>query len=402
MRKVLLAASLLALWAGAAHAQNANVLDTIVASFQTTTAGWEGTLQGLATSTFKVLAMIQLAWAIATLVFRRADFSEIMAELVNQIMFIGLFYWLLTTSTTWGPAIISSFRQAAGTAGGSATMSPGDVFHAGINIAVQIWHQVTVFEPGQSLGFVIAALVVLAAFCWICATMILVLVQSYFIAGAGVLFMGFGGSRWTREIAIAVVRATFGVGAKLFALQLVISIGIGLIQSWAAQFTAMDVQGVMIEIGQALVLAVITKTIPDMFERMIGGVGFANGGALFGAAASATAATVGVGSAVLSLATGIAGAGALVGGAASLARTQVAASLGSNASATTRAGALVGATSRNFGSAITSNIGRRLSGRRGMSLFQDAANLRQRSGQLQAQQNANDNKSDDANGEPKQ
>jgi hypothetical protein len=92
----------------------------------------------------------------------------------------------------------------------------------------------------------------------------------------------------------------------------------------------------------------------------------------------------------------------VVGGAASLARAQVAASLGSNASATTRAGAILGATARNAGSAAKSNIGRRLSGRRGMSLFQDAVSLRLRSSQLQAQQDANDHKSDDANGEPKQ
>ena len=41
--------------------------------------------------------------------------------------------------------------------------------------------------------------------------------------------MAFGGSRWTKDFAVSTVRYTVSVGAKLFVLQLLVSIGTGLI-----------------------------------------------------------------------------------------------------------------------------------------------------------------------------
>src|ERR1700751_3881265 len=92
-----------------AHAQAVNVLDSIVQQFQTQAAGWENTLASLALQTFGILAVIELAWAAIRLAFRGADVSEWLAEIVNQILFIGFFLALLQNASTWGAAIVSSF-----------------------------------------------------------------------------------------------------------------------------------------------------------------------------------------------------------------------------------------------------------------------------------------------------
>jgi type IV secretion system protein TrbL len=378
----------------AAHAQDVNFVDTVVSRFQTVTNGWTGTLQGAAQATFWTLATLQLFWAMSKLVFRRADFSEFMAELVNQIMFIGLFNWLLTTTTTWGPAIIRSFRQAAGSAGGTTNLTPGDVFKCGIDIAGQIWAQISVLAPGASAGLAISALVVLACFAWIVLTMVVALVESYFVVAGGVLFMAFGGSSWTKDVAIGVIRNVFGIGAKLFALQLVMSVGTTFMQSWATQFTIVDARGVFVEIAQALVLAGVTKTIPDMFQRMVGGVGTGNAGALIGAAATLASATVMLSTAAIKLATAVAGAGAVTGAGAALSSAQMAARVASGtapATAAGRAAGMLGATARNVGSAIGTDIARRLSGqggRFGQAGFRQAADLAERNRLMNEQNNA--------------
>jgi type IV secretion system protein TrbL len=393
-RPLFIAGCLLIASVSMVHAQDVNTIDTIVQRFQAVTNGWQGALQNIAQNTFAILATIQLFWAIATLAVKRADFSEFVAELVNQIMFIGLFYWLLTTTTTWGPAIISSFRQAGSTASGTAVLTPGDVFHVGINIAGQIWAQISVWSPGASTGLAIAALVVLACFAWIVLTMVTALVESYFVISGGVLLLAFGASAWTKDVAIGVVRNVFGIGAKLFALQLVTSVGGAFIQQWATQFNQITAQGMMIEICQALVLAGITKTIPDLFQRMAGGIGTANGGAILGAAAGLASASVMLASAAAKMATAVAGAGALTGGAAQLASARMAARVASGtapATATGRATTLIGATARNMGSAVATDVGRRLSGqgsRFGQSGFRQAADLIERTRLLQEQGNA--------------
>jgi type IV secretion system protein TrbL len=342
--------------AAAANAQNLGVIDQVIQQFRTVTAGWEATLQKIAQNTFGILALIQFAWAMIRLALRRADFSEFVAEIVNQVMFLGLFYWLLTTTTTWGPAIISSFRQAASQTGASAILSPGDVFNAGLQIAGTIMAQISIWHPGAVAGFIICGLVVMSCFAFIVATMVIALVRSYFIAGAGVLFMAFGGSRWTSDIAIAVVRTTLSIGAGLFSLQLIVSIGMTFIQQWVSQFNDVTARGVLIEIGQALVLAVICKVIPDDISRMVGGASFSHGGVLLGAAAGVAGAGALAVRGAASGATSLAGAGAAARAGARPADQQITAA-GRRSTAT-----LVGQTARNVASAAGRDIGRRLSG----------------------------------------
>ena len=117
--------------AHSAHAQSVNTLDQIVDQFRARSAGWEGALRSFALGTFGILAGIELAWAAFRLAFRGADVSEWLAEIVNQILFLGFFLALLENSVTWGQAIVSSFRQAASAAGGGG-IAPCDVFAAGV------------------------------------------------------------------------------------------------------------------------------------------------------------------------------------------------------------------------------------------------------------------------------
>ena len=66
--------------------------------------------------------------------------------------------------------------------------------------------------------------------------------------------MAFGGSRWTKDFAVSTVRYTVSVGAKLFVLQLLVSIGTGLIQSWANSFTDVTAASLCILIGCSIVM----------------------------------------------------------------------------------------------------------------------------------------------------
>src|SRR5262249_40867021 len=152
--------------------------------------------------------------------------AEWLGEIVQQILFIGFFYALLTNSVTWATDIVNSLRQAANQAsaagGGMTNMSPADVFGIGVDIGQQVMSQVSVFSPGASAGLIIAGIVIVCCFAILAAWMILALVESYIVISAGVLFMGFGGSRWTKDIAITIIRYALSVGAKLFVIQLLV------------------------------------------------------------------------------------------------------------------------------------------------------------------------------------
>lgn len=370
MRIIIAAALLLIVTTTGADAQN--VIDTITQGFKTATGSWEAPLQTIAIETFGTLALIQFTWAMLRQALRQSDFSEIMAELLNQFMHIGLFFWLLTTFTTWGAAIINGFRQAAGIAGGQAVMSPGTVFSDGINQAAKLWSLTSIWAPADALGLSICAVVIVACFCWITAMIVLTLIQSYFLAATGVLFMGAGGSWFTKEISLALVRQIVAVAVKLFALQLVVSVGMSFVEQWSLiPITGFDVTSVLTMLGEALVLSVVVTSVPGMFERMVGGIGFAAAGELVGRARMAATITSAV-------ASGLATAGLATGAGVVLASAQGAAAAAAGTAPTTLTGRsmmMVGRTASNIGSAGAQAIGARLSGRRqrfGQGLYQAA------------------------------
>lgn len=370
------------LYAHTAHAQSANTLDQIVDEFRLRSSGWEVTLEKFALNTFYLLATIELTWTAFKLAFRGCDLSEWLAEIVNQILFLGFFLALLENSVTWGTAIVDSFRQAAGAAGGGG-IAPSDVFAAGVNLAGKVMSEMSLWSPAASVVLAIAGLVIEVCFALITAFMVLALVESYLVISMGVIFMAFGGSHWTKDVAVSTVRYTISVGAKLFVMQLMVSIGTGLITSWAATFSDVTANSLCILVGCSIVLLALVKVIPETMQRIVNGSSMANGSALAGAAAAVSA---GVGAVGL----GMVGAAPMMRNAVSLAGAQVDAADAKTAAASGeapqrsrlgRAAAMTGYTAQNLASAPLADVGRRLSGqgsRHGLATWRMSADLANR------------------------
>jgi type IV secretion system protein TrbL len=360
-----------------AHAQTAATLDQIVTEFQQRSAGWEATLRSFALNTFAILATIELAWTGIRLAFRGADFSEWLAEIVNQVLFLGFFLALLQNSVTWGQAIVTSFRQAAGAAGGGG-IAPSDVFASGVELAQKVMSHVSLWDPGASAGLIISGLVIEVCFALIAAFMVLALVESYLIISMGVIFMAFGGSRWTKDFAISTIRYTLSVGARLFVLQLLVSIGNGLITSWAATFQDVTAASLCILVGCSIVMLALVKVMPETMQRMVNGSSMASGSALVGAAAAVSGATT-------AFALGMAGSGAMAGNAYRLASAQLDQKDDQSSAPQSRIGraaALTGYTAKNLAGAPLADVGRRLSGnpgaRHGIATWRMSADLANR------------------------
>ena len=107
----------------------------------------------------------------------------------------------------------------------------------------------------------------------IAAAIILSLVESYIVLSAGVLLMGFGGSRWTKDFALKTVIYAVSVGAKLFVLQLIAGLGAQIIGGWASLPEGQSVlapvnatSNILVIVGSTLVLSVLVKTVPEMIQ----------------------------------------------------------------------------------------------------------------------------------------
>jgi type IV secretion system protein TrbL len=215
--------------------------------------------------------------------------------------------------------------------------------------------QFSIFSaPVQSLFLVAASLVILVCFALIAAAIILALVESYIVLSAGVLLMGFGGSRWTKDFALKTVIYAVSVGAKLFVLQLIAGLGAQVIGAWATLPVGSGVlaptnatSNILIIVGSTLVLWVLVKTVPDMIQGLINGTAL---GMNTGLAAAAT-----------QLAGSAYALGMAVNSARDLAREQTTDHQQANPGQI--GPSMTARTLGNLGGAAVANIGNRLSGR---------------------------------------
>lgn len=287
---------------------------------------WSGKLYDYAIRLFWLLATIQFIWTVMPLVMKQADLGEIVGELLRFIIVIGFFLAVMTYSVEWSTAIVDSFRDAAASASGlGRALEPGDMLAIALDFGRTMVKGISVFSPGKGVLIAVCAVLVLACFAFIAAFMFVTLVEAYVIINASVLFYGFGGSQWTRDFAIAPMRFTVAIGAKLFVLTLIVGLIVQSAKEWLAAYTN-DEASLMTMVGLALVCCYLTKTIPDLIGGMISGTSMGGGSAIGGmavagaagaAAAAATIATAGaaapaagaLGASGTSVAAGASGAG---------------------------------------------------------------------------------------------
>lgn len=373
-----------------ATAQN---LDSIVELYQNSASSWETTLRNYAMGLFSLLVAIEVSFAFIMLALRGADMSEMMQELTKRLLFVGFFTFILMGSGEIARSIVESFRMAGNAAaqagGGSGGVRPSDVFEVGMTVANKVlsvkqgWG---LEQMAEGLGLFLCAILLIICFAILTALLILALVESYIVVSASVLILGFGGSRWTSDLAIKTLMYCVSVGAKLFVIQLLVGIAETMMKGWAEGFaiTSMD-EGygdLVLMMGASLVMVFLTKTIPDTVQGIIAGASPSNGaGATMAAAGMALAAAVTGGAAAL-------GAGSAVRGAGKLAAAQGAAAKAAGTASPSmvgRAAAFAGNMGKNLAGAATQDLGAKLGGRApfgtaggrmGDSMNQKAAEIR--------------------------
>jgi type IV secretion system protein TrbL len=294
------------------------VLDQVVDEFATKAKGWQTVIMGAASWLFWTLGTISFTWTMGMMAIRKADLQEFFAEFTRFVIFFGFFYWLLKNGPYFADTIIQSLRQiGAKASGGTALMHPSDLVNTGLKIWQDSLDAITMTAPIDSAVNVILAIGMLILLALIAVNMLLLLISGWMLMYAGIFFLGFGGSRWTSDIAINYYKTVLGIGAQLLAMILVVGIGVDLLNSFHAQMgkglANLNEEGAMLVL--CLAILVLSSKLPAMLAGMINGHGIghvgttAGGfmGAAVGAAAVAGAAAATAGSALMAGGANIAG-----------------------------------------------------------------------------------------------
>lgn len=300
-----------------AHAaiDNAGLMNNVLDKYAAVASTWGVVITKYASWLFWTLSVISLVWTFGMMALRKADVGEFFAEFIRFTLFTGFYWWLLKNGPNFAVAIMDSLRQIAAEATGmGAELRPSGIVDIGFQIFSKVASQTSGWEPVDSAIGVIMSVVILVVMALIAVNMLILLISGWILAYAGVFFLGFGGSRWTSEMAIGYFKTTLSVGAQLFTMVLLVGIGKSFVDQY---YTSMD-QGKLVlnELGVMLVVAIVLLTMVTKIPPLIGSLGGAqthaigNGfgaGAALGAAAMGAAAAATAGAALAAGGTSIAG-----------------------------------------------------------------------------------------------
>lgn len=312
----------LTLAATPAYAQSQGMLDNVLNKYKSMAAAWASVFTTHATILFFTLAAVSLIWTFGQMALRRADLGEFASEAIRFALFCGFFWWLLINGPAIGTAIIEGLRSLGAQASGLPNnLAPSGIVDIGFDIFRQTLESSSVLTPVDSALSILISLAILIVLALVGVNMLLLLASGYILAYGGVIFLGFGGSRWTSDIALNYFKTVVAVGASLMTMVLIVGVG----KTFLDQYYAATGEGSSLQdLGTMLVFAVVLLALVNKVPAMVGGV--ISGGSIhaaggigaFGAGAALGAAGMAAGAAATGGAMIAAGAMNAAGGASAI------------------------------------------------------------------------------------
>ena len=281
-----------------AEITNKGILDRVLEKYKTVASTWQEVLMNNALWLFWCLVTISMVFTFALMLLKKADISEFFAEFVKFTIFTGFYLWLLKNAPAIGGSIIKGLSQLAAKAAGIAdTPTPSSIVDIGFGIFAKILDQGSIWSPIDSAIGVLIGLVILVVIALVAINMLLLLITAWVLLYAGIFLLGFGGSKWTSDIAMNYYKTLLGISLQSFTMILLIGIGKSFIDDYYnAMSDSLNFSELSVMLIVSIVLLYLTNKVPSLMSGIItgasvGGMGVGNftAGAAFGAAATAAA-----------------------------------------------------------------------------------------------------------------
>ena len=266
---------------------SAGVLDNVTARYQAQASTWSAAITTAASRLFWSLALISMVWTFGLMALRKADLGELFAELLRYVIFTGLFFFLLSNAPAIATSIMSSLKQLAGNAAGVAGLSPSGIVDVGFKVFASVIDNSSLWEPVDTAIGAIVAILILGMLAMVAINMVVLLVSGWILAYAGLFFLGFGGARWTSDIAINYYKTVLGIGASLMGVTLLVGIGQAVLDEYYIKMGDATLKDLAVILVVAGMLLYLVNKIPPLIAGIITGASV-GGGASMGGAGSGT------------------------------------------------------------------------------------------------------------------
>ncbi|PWF55372.1 P-type conjugative transfer protein TrbL [Massilia glaciei] len=306
-------------YAAGPGATSNDILDNVLQRYSNVASNWGTLITTRATWLFWLLSIISMIWTFGFMALRKADLGELFSEFIRFTIFTGFFWWLLLNGPRFATDIMMSLRMIAAQASGlPSVLAPSGIVDIGFDIFYKVVDISTVWQPMESLFGMLLSMAILIVFALIGVNMLLLLVSGWIFAYAGVFILGFGGSRWTSEMAIGYFKSILNIGLQLMTMILLVGVGKSFVDQYYASMSAgMPLKELAVMAVVAAVLLALVAKVPPQIGALAGGT-TGNMGSNFGVGAAVAAAAMGAAAVASTGAALAAGASGAAGGAQAL------------------------------------------------------------------------------------
>jgi type IV secretion system protein TrbL len=254
-----------------ASVSSVGILDNALSRYSAAASSWATIITSRASWIFWLLVLLSMVWTFGMMALRRADLGEFFAEFIRFTIFTGFFWWLLINGPAFAESIINSLKQIGGEATGlSPHLYPSGIVDIGFAIFDKVINNTSVWSPAISTAGIIIGLIILVVLALVGINMLLLLISGWILAYAGVFFLGFGGARWTSDIAINYYKTVLGVAAQLMTMILLVGIGSSFLNDYYAHVSAGGVR--LKEMAVVLIAAIILLLLVEKVPALISGI----------------------------------------------------------------------------------------------------------------------------------
>ena len=314
---VLVSLAVPAVVAPARAAAAEKILDATIDRYMDEAAKWEPRIKAAAKTMFWILATISMVFTFAFMFARgNVGLGDFFGEFLRFIVTVGFFYWLLGNGSEIAKAVIKSFGQLGMEASSTyqSDLSPSNLVSFALELIGRACSTFGEQDIATSVVALLLSIAIAVLFGIIAAMMVQLLCTAWVLVYAGTVVLGFGGGRWTQDIAINSFKTVLGLAIQTFTFCLLVGIGQQQVENLIANSqqvktvlvkgyvydsnvstTAMTITEGCVILLFTVILFMLVKTVPQMVAGIISGsstggisLGGGSGAAVAGAAALAS------------------------------------------------------------------------------------------------------------------
>lgn len=243
-----------------------------LSSIESTMRSFQSSINALMLNTFWLLATIEFAFALLMLALHDEGIQGFFREIVIRILFVGFFYTLYQNGIDWMTRIIDTLTDIGAQASGINALAPDQIIDLGIDLMKRSAFEFSIWDAGSSVALLIAAMITFIALLIVAANFALVLAEFYIVGYGGIFLLALGGSRWTRDYALAYMKYVFSAGMRIFIMLVISGLGYTIL---LGRIEAMAVDN----LGQwwailafAIILAILATRAPNAIVGLLAGI----------------------------------------------------------------------------------------------------------------------------------